>query len=291
MKSFWGSGLYCSTSMGPSVSVTCSSARASDLGSRTSAAKPRACTPARPSSSASTSSRAWLRETRPTAKPSAPNRRATAAPRPAPAPMIAMEVMPGPSDGAGALFRRVAGVTPPGGACPRSWPGPCSGPVDVLVELVALELQLVDAVLDDVADADDPDQPAARTTGTWRTRRSVITFISSSTWVSSSQVSTTAVMIAATVLLMTVPSWWRCRTTSRSLTMPSTDVPSELTISAPTLCSASCAISSRTPASGPIVTTSRLGLALSTSPIRITAPPKLDPWPSVVSIVTSDATT
>src|SRR6476661_9637254 len=35
-----------------------------------------------------------------------------------------------------------------------------SGPVDVLVELVALELQLVDVVLDHVADADDPDQPA-----------------------------------------------------------------------------------------------------------------------------------
>ena len=34
-----------------------------------------------------------------------------------------------------------------------------SGPVHVAVELVALELQLVDAVLDHVADADDADQP------------------------------------------------------------------------------------------------------------------------------------
>ena len=39
---------------------------------------------------------------------------------------------------------------------------------------------------------------------------------------SGSQVSTTSVMIAPTVLLTTVPSWWRWRTTSRSLTMPST---------------------------------------------------------------------
>ena len=76
-------------------------------------------------------------------------------------------------------------------------------------------------------------------------------------------------MIAPTVLLTTVPSWWRWRTTSRSLTMPSTDLPSVLTISAPTLCSASWATSSRTPASGLIVTTAVLALALRTSPIRM----------------------
>src|SRR3954468_6087307 len=51
--------------------------------------------------------------------------------------------------------------------------------------------------------------------------------------------------------------------------MPATVVPSVLTISAPTLCCASSARSARTPASGEIVTTSRLDLAWSTSPILI----------------------
>ena len=46
----------------------------------------------------------------------------------------------------------------------------------------------------------------------------------SSSCVVGSAVSTSSVMIARTVLLTTVPSWCRCRTTSRSLTMPSSDV-------------------------------------------------------------------
>src|SRR5680860_388826 len=110
MKSFCGSGLYCSTSIGPRVSVTCSRALAMDAGSRTSAAKPLACTPSLASSSASASSRPWWREMRPTVRPSAPKRRATAAPSPAPAPMIAMEVMSGSKhDGAEVFHRLVPG--------------------------------------------------------------------------------------------------------------------------------------------------------------------------------------
>ena len=45
MKSFWGNGLCCSTSIEPSVSVTDSRALASPAGSRTSAAKPAAWMP------------------------------------------------------------------------------------------------------------------------------------------------------------------------------------------------------------------------------------------------------
>src|SRR5665811_2076834 len=93
MKSFCGSGLYCSTSIGPSVSVTCSNARAIAPVSRTSAANPRAWTPSFARVAARASSRSWLREIRPTVKPSAPNLRATARPNPWPAPMIAMLVM------------------------------------------------------------------------------------------------------------------------------------------------------------------------------------------------------
>src|SRR5215218_3853621 len=60
------------------------------------------------------------------------------------------------------------------------------------------------------------------------------------------------------------------RTTSRSLTMPSTACPSALTTTAPTLCSASSRSSSRTVASGGMVMTSALGLLASTSLIRMT---------------------
>ena len=65
MKSFCGSGLYCSTSIGPSVSVTCSRAAAMLAGSRTSAVKPLACTPSCSSSAASASRRPWCREIEP----------------------------------------------------------------------------------------------------------------------------------------------------------------------------------------------------------------------------------
>src|SRR5690606_29876810 len=116
-----------------------------------------------------------------------------------------------------------------------------------------------------------PTRAPSSTTGTCRIRSAVIVVISSSSVVSGAQVSTTAVMIAPTVLLTTVPSWCRCRTTSRSLTMPSIVVPSLLTTRAPTLCSASSANSSRTPASGRTVMTSWIALALRTSWIRIGA--------------------
>ncbi len=89
-----------------------------------------------------------------------------------------------------------------------------------------------------------------------RNRRSVIVCMTASRSSSGAQVSTTSVMIAETTLLITVPSLCKRRTTSRSLTIPSSDCPSELTISAPMLYSASLAISSFTPASGLIVTMS-----------------------------------
>ncbi|MDT4881165.1 hypothetical protein FQZ97_1169920 [compost metagenome] len=90
-----------------------------------------------------------------------------------------------------------------------------------------------------------------------RKRPSVITCMTSSRSSSGEQVRTSAVMIAETTLLITVPSLCRCRTTSRSETMPSSVAPSALTTTAPMLCSARVASSSRTPASGRMVTTSR----------------------------------
>src|SRR4051794_2807895 len=110
------------------------------------------------------------------------------------------------------------------------------------------------------------------TTGTCRNRRLVMTSIRASRVSVGAHVSTSPVMIAPTVLLTTVPSWWRWRTTSRSLTIPSTVSPSALTIRAPTLCSASWAMSSRTPASGVMVTTPGSALAFSTSAIFIATP-------------------
>ncbi len=55
------------------------------------------------------------------------------------------------------------------------------------------------------------------------------------------------------------------RTTSRSLTIPSTELPSPLTTTAPMLCSASSASRSRTVESGVIVMTLLLDLPLITS--------------------------
>src|SRR6478609_7624788 len=72
------------------------------------------------------------------------------------------------------------------------------------------------------------------TTGTWRTRRSVICRASSSRWSSGLAVCTSAVMIADTGPERTsAPERCRWRTTSRSLTMPATVWPSSLTTSAP----------------------------------------------------------
>ena len=70
----------------------------------------------------------------------------------------------------------------------------------------------------------------------------------------------------------TVASWCRRRTTSRSLTIPATRSPSSLTTRAPTLCSASSATSSRTVASGPMVTTVWLPLWWMTSLIFMVPP-------------------
>src|SRR5665648_569333 len=85
-----GRGLYCSTAMEPSSATARARATSRDAGFRTSAAYPRATAPPSWSWAASPSSFAWSREISATAKPSAPNLRATAAPRPGPAPMIAM---------------------------------------------------------------------------------------------------------------------------------------------------------------------------------------------------------
>ncbi|MDN5932176.1 MAG: hypothetical protein L0I24_14100 [Pseudonocardia sp.] len=60
MKSFCGSGLYCSTAMGPSSSVTRSSVAEIDAASRTSAVNPHAAMPSAASSSARESTRAWF---------------------------------------------------------------------------------------------------------------------------------------------------------------------------------------------------------------------------------------
>ncbi len=121
MKSFCGSGLYCSTSIGPRVSVACSSALEIDAGSRTSAVKPCAWTPSFPSSSASASRRPWLREMRATANPSAPNRRATAAPRPDPAPIIAIVVIGGARRPGAVVFRLSAVWTTATGIAILRW--------------------------------------------------------------------------------------------------------------------------------------------------------------------------
>src|SRR5690349_23928378 len=107
-------------------------------------------------------------------------------------------------------------------------------------------------------------RPSA-TTGTCRMRCSVIVCISSVRPSSPAQVRTSAVMMELTELSRTPASSCRRRTTSRSLTIPSTRSPSWLTTSAPTLCSASSATSSRTVASGPMVTTTWLLLCWMTS--------------------------
>ena len=114
-------------------------------------------------------------------------------------------------------------------------------------------------------------RPSA-TTGTCLMRCSVMVCISSVRPSSPAQVRTSAVMMELTAWSSTVASWCRRRTTSRSLTIPATRSPSSLTTSAPTLCSASSATSSRTVASGPMVTTAWLPLWWMTSLIFMVPP-------------------
>ncbi len=126
MYSLAGSGLYCSTSIGPSCSVAASSAARSESPSRTFAAKPCARYPDDRSSAASASSRSWLREMRAMSKPSRPKRSATASPRPLPAPTMAMVVMRWSFRGCGADGRpRCAAVRVPPGTPSRFPTGPC----------------------------------------------------------------------------------------------------------------------------------------------------------------------
>ena len=84
-------------------------------------------------------------------------------------------------------------------------PGPRDGPaarslvlLDVADQLVALGLQLVDALLDDVADADDAVQPPSTDHGDVADARSVILRASSPMCVCGSQVATSLVMISET---------------------------------------------------------------------------------------------
>src|SRR3954452_16364251 len=116
--------------------------------------------------------------------------------------------------------------------------------------------------------------PASRpstTTGTCRIRRSVMRTISSSSVVFGAAVGTGDVMIALTGSSSTpAPRACRCRTTSRSLTMPSTSSAPRATTSAPTLCSASASSSAPTGSSGEMVTT-RSPLRRRTSLIRMSA--------------------
>ncbi len=107
-------------------------------------------------------------------------------------------------------------------------------------------------------------------TGTWRTRFLVISTLRLSTVSDFVQVATSLVMILETGRDNTLAPWvcnWR--TTSRSDTMPTTPSAPTTTI-APMFCSARPASSSRTVASGLIVTTAA-PLFRKTSAIRIEA--------------------
>jgi hypothetical protein len=91
MNSLAGSGEYSRTSTGPSRSASVAMACVSAGASRMSAVAKSVVMPSPRSSPASASSFAWLRAIRPTGIPSLPKRRATAAPRFGPAPMMMMD--------------------------------------------------------------------------------------------------------------------------------------------------------------------------------------------------------
>lgn len=91
MNSRAGSGEYSSTSTGPSRSARVAIAPASASASRMSAAAPAARTPSDSSCVVRSSSFDCVRETRPTASPSPPKRRATASPRLGPAPTMTID--------------------------------------------------------------------------------------------------------------------------------------------------------------------------------------------------------
>ena len=96
MNSRAGSGEYSSTSTGPSSPASDVIAAARSAAARMSTARNATVRPSAASAPASASSLAALRETSPTAIPSPPKRRATAAPRSGPAPTMTIDIVSAP---------------------------------------------------------------------------------------------------------------------------------------------------------------------------------------------------